>query len=143
MYEMTGLTTLRLSSHNNNLRNGHILKTFHTLQLTLEISLSFSSPFIKSRGNSQNMTSLRHCLWMTLDIRICAIIGNCICPLTFDPMNEQQDLNYLTHTLLPWLCRWVVTPNALDYTKANPISNPTDELSRQVFSQSVLENDDN
>ena len=55
---------------------------------------------------------------------------NCICPPTFDPMNEEQDPDYLTRTLLPWLCRWVLTPNALNYTKANPISNPRDELSR-------------
>ena len=68
---------------------------------------------------------------------------NCICPPTFDPMNEEQDPDYLTRTLLPWLCRCVLTPNALDYTKANPINNPSDELSRAVFSHFVLENDDN
>lgn len=68
---------------------------------------------------------------------------NCICPPTFDPLNEEQDPYYLTRTLLPWLCRWVLTPNALDYTKANPISNPSDELSRQVFAQFVSEDDNN
>ncbi|MCO5550354.1 hypothetical protein L7F22_003838 [Adiantum nelumboides] len=67
---------------------------------------------------------------------------NCICPLTFDPLDEDQDPDYLTRTLLPWLCRWALTPNFLEYTKANPISNPKDELLSLVFEHFVINGDE-
>lgn len=67
---------------------------------------------------------------------------NCICPPTFDPLDENQDPDYLTRTLLPWLCRWALTPNSLEYTKANPINNPKDELSSLVFEHFVITGDE-
>ncbi|MCO5612845.1 hypothetical protein L7F22_067116 [Adiantum nelumboides] len=67
---------------------------------------------------------------------------NCICPPTFDPLDEDQDPDYLTRTLLPWLCRWALTPDSLEYTKANPISNPKDELSSLVFEHFVINGED-
>ncbi|MCO5553299.1 hypothetical protein L7F22_006820 [Adiantum nelumboides] len=67
---------------------------------------------------------------------------NCICPPTFDPLNEDQGPDYLTRTLLAWLCRWALTPNSLDYTKENPISNPKDELLSLVFEHFVINGDE-
>ncbi|MCO5571966.1 hypothetical protein L7F22_025717 [Adiantum nelumboides] len=66
---------------------------------------------------------------------------NYICPPTFDPLSEDQDPDYLMHTLLPWLCRWALTPNSLEYTKANPISNHKDELLSLDFEHIVISGD--
>ncbi|MCO5584017.1 hypothetical protein L7F22_037936 [Adiantum nelumboides] len=67
---------------------------------------------------------------------------NCISPPTFDTLDEDQHPDYLTRTLLPWLCRWALTPNSLEYTKANPISNPKDDLSSLVLEYFVINGDE-
>ncbi|MCO5605578.1 hypothetical protein L7F22_059761 [Adiantum nelumboides] len=73
---------------------------------------------------------------------MCNVWDKCICPPIFDPLDEDQDLDYFTRTLLPWLCRWALTPNSLEYTKANPISNPKDELLSLVFEHFVINGDE-
>ena len=57
----------------------------------------------------------------------------CICPPSFDPEDDDQDPNYLTITLLPWLERWSVSENPTQYVAKHMMYNPQDTLSTSVI----------